>query len=164
MLETVWYKKIENRIMEQSERLHKKDFRFYHVDTLLQIAKKIDEFSDNCQTCKHLKPNIEEISENLYEYLKGDVSSRKSYETKFEELNSHIRKVHQIYPKQFNLSLYSFIGVVAGLLIGWLMAISIDETYLKQGLILGFTFGLIIGRVYGKLKDSKIRKENRFLE
>lgn len=164
MAETVWYKKIENQIMDQNERLHKKDFRFYHVDTLLQISKKIDEFSVDCPTCKQLKPNIEEISENLYGYLKGDVSSRKNYETKLEELNTHLRKVHKIYPKQFNLSLYSFVGVVAGLLIGWLIALLIDKTFLKQGLIIGFTFGLIIGRVYGKLKDNQLKKENRFLE
>lgn len=164
MEESVWFKKIENQIMVQNERLYKKDFKFYHVDTLIKLAKRVDSFSTDCATCKYLKPNIEEISENLYEYLKGDVISRKKYEKKLDEINDHIRKVHQIFPKQYNLSLYSFLGVAGGLIFGLLIAFLIDKNFVKQGLILGFAFGLISGRIIGKIKDNGLKKEGRFLD
>ena len=164
MTDSVWYKKIENKIHEQNEQLYKKDFKFYHVDTFLKLAKRIDSFSVTCATCKHLKTSIEEISENLNDYLKGDIVSRKKYERKLDEMNKHIRSIHKIYPKQFNLSLFSFIGLAVGLLAGWFIAYLVDKEYAKHGLILGFMFGIIVGRIIGKIRDNKLKKEGRVLD
>jgi hypothetical protein len=52
---SVWYDKIEIQIDENIEKLYKKDYKFYQVDTFLKLAKKIDEFSVDCIECKSLK-------------------------------------------------------------------------------------------------------------
>ena len=163
-MDSIWYKKIENQIIEQNEKLYKKDFKFYQVDTLLKLAKKADELSDNCQTCKHLKPSIEEIAENLSDYLKGDVGSRKKFEKKVDEINGHIRNVHKIYPSQFYLYTYSFAGIAIGILSGLLCSYPFGTSYLKQGIFIGFVSGLIAGRIIGKIRDKKLRSKGKILE
>jgi len=82
MQESLWYKKIEKTIIEENEKLYKNDFKFYQVDSFLKIAKKIDSFAPDCKTCKEAKINSEDLAENLFEYLKGDVHSRRNYEKK----------------------------------------------------------------------------------
>jgi hypothetical protein len=161
---SVWFDKIKIQVDENFEKLHKKDFKFYQVDTFLKLAKKVDEFSSDCIDCKSLKRKIEEASENLDFYLNGEISSRRSYEKILNEISKHIRKTHKVFPKQYNLYSFSFFGIIAGLFLGWLIALLIDETYLKGGLILGFTVGLIAGRIVGKIRDRKLHQAGKILE
>lgn len=162
-MESVWYKKIENKVLEQNEQLYKKDFRFYQVDVFLKLAKKVDEFN-SCKTCKQLKSQIEEVAGNLSDYLKGDVGSRRNYERKLNEISKHIKVVHKIYPKQHNLYTFSFYGIASGLGLGALIAYIIDKNYIEEGLIIGFTIGVIVGRIIGKIKDKRFHQEGKTLE
>lgn len=164
MSESIWYKKIEKSIVEETEKLYKNDFKFYQVDTFLKIAKKTDQFSGQCSTCKGFKSEQEELAENLFEYLKGDVKSRRNYEKKLDIMNSHLRKEHNIRPKQFYISLYSFLGVVGGLALGAAVAYLTIPGFIKQSLLFGFVSGLFIGRVWGKIKDKAQEKAGLVLK
>jgi len=161
---SIWYDKIEIQISENSEKLYKKDIKFYQVDTFLKLAKKVDEFAPSCTTCKMLKQKIEEVSENLDEYLSGEIAERRKYEKILNEISDHVKKVHKVFPKQYNLYSFSFFGIAAGLVVGWLSAYLVDETYVKGGLIFGFVVGLIAGRIIGKIRDKKLQVEGRILE
>lgn len=161
---SVWYDKIEIQIIENNEKLYKKDFKFYQVDTFLKLAKKTDEFSPTCVDCKLLKRKVEDVSENLDTYLNGEIASRRSYEKILNEINDHVKRIHKIYPKQYNLYLFSFLGILAGMGVGWLIAWLFDENYVKGGLIFGFVIGLIAGRIIGKVRDNNLLKEGRVLE
>ena len=163
MEESLWYKKIEKTIIEENEKLYKNDFKFYQVESFLKIAKKVDQFAPNCKTCNNSKAEAEELAENLFEYLKGDVSSRRKYEKKLDAMNKHLRKEHSIYPKQYFISLYSLIGVVSGLLLGALIALLTIPGFMKQSLLFGFVVGLFVGRIWGKIKDKNLEKGNMVL-
>jgi len=163
MSESIWYKKVELQIIEKNEKLYKKDFKFYQVDTFLKLAKKTDEFSSSCRDCKLLKQKVEEVSENLDTYLSGEIASRRSYEKILNEISDHIKKIHKVYPKQYNLYTFSFFGIITGLVLGWLVAWLINENYVKGGLILGFVIGLLAGRIIGKIRDKNLAKEGRVL-
>ncbi|RLD80017.1 MAG: hypothetical protein DRJ10_07995 [Bacteroidetes bacterium] len=163
MDESLWYKKIEKKIIEENEKLYKNDFKFYQVESFLKIAKKVDQFAPNCENCNGSKTISEELAENLFEYLKGDVNSRRKYENKLETMNKHLRKEHSIYPKQYFISLYSFFGVAGGLLSGVLIAYMTIPGFMKQSLLFGFVAGLIIGRIWGKIKDNKLIKAEKVL-
>lgn len=160
MSDSIWYKKIELSINEESEKLYKKDFKFYQVDTLLKLSKKIDSLSSDCNECKELKNTIEEVANHLSDYLKGDIASRKKYEKILNSTSNHLKKSHKIYPKQYNLYSYSFFGIIAGLGLGGLSWFFAKE-YLHLSLLLGFTIGLITGRIIGKIKDNRLAQENR---
>ena len=158
MSESLWYKKIDKTIIEETEKLYKNDFKFYQVDSFLKIAKKTDQYAADCKACSGFKEEAEDLAENLFEYLKGDVKSRRNYEKKLDVMNRHLRKEHKIYPKQFFISLYSFLGVVGGLAFGAAVAYLTIPGFLQQSLLFGFVAGLIIGRVWGKMKDKKQEK------
>ncbi len=164
MEESLWYKKIEKTIIEENEKLYKNDFKFYQVESFLKIAKKVDHFAANCSTCNSSKAVSEELTENLADYLKGDVASRRAYEKKLTVMNKHLRKEHSIYPKQYFISLYSLLGVVIGLLSGALVAYLTIPGFMKQSLLFGFVAGLFIGRIWGKVKDKKQLKAGKVLE
>ncbi len=161
---SVWYDKIEIQVDKNIEKLYKKDYKFYQVDTFLKLAKKIDEFSVDCIECKSLKKKAEDVSENLDTYLNGEIALRRRYEKTLNEIGNHVKKVHKVFPKQYNLYSFSFFGIIAGMGLGWLITWLIDDTYLKGGLIFGFTIGLIVGRIIGKIRDKELLKEGRVLE
>jgi F0F1-type ATP synthase assembly protein I len=89
---------------------------------------------------------------------------RRSYEKILNEISDHVKKVHKVFPKQYNLYSFSFFGIIAGIGVGWLISWLINEAYLKGGLIFGFTIGLIAGRIIGRIRDKRLQKEGRVLE
>ncbi len=153
-MNSIWYNKIQLQVEEKMENLHKKDFKFYRVDSFLSLAQKVDELSSNCVECKMLKHKIENTTNNLDTLLSGEIALRKEYELKLDEIEKHIRKIHNIYPKQYFLYLYTFVGVIAGLLLGFFASKIINIVEIKAGLIFGFTIGLIVGRVWGHYKEK----------
>ncbi|MCF6240107.1 MAG: hypothetical protein L3J74_02030 [Bacteroidales bacterium] len=158
MQESLWYQKLEKTAIEQNDLLYKNDFKFFQVDTFLKVAQKIDRFSDECPVCKESKQISEELAENLFEYLKGDVKSRKAFEKKINAMHDHVRKAHNIYPPFYFTSFYSLLGVVFGLLAGALIAYLTIPGFIKQSLLFGFVIGLVIGRILGRIKDNRQAK------
>ncbi|MEN8123327.1 MAG: hypothetical protein ABFS35_23520 [Bacteroidota bacterium] len=163
MEESLWYKKLEKTVLEENEKLYKRDFKFYQVDSFLKAAKKVDRFASQCTSCKESKSISEDIAENLFDYLKGDVKSRRIYEKKLDTMNKHLRKEHSIYPKQYFISLYSLMGVLGGLLLGAFISYITIPGFMKQSLLFGFVAGLIAGRILGKIKDKKLEKAGKLL-
>jgi hypothetical protein len=163
MEESVWYTKTEMQVAQKLDKVYKRDVKFYQVDSFLKMAKKVDTLAASCKSCNELKISAEYIAENLSELLKGDISSRIIYEKKLEEIRLHLRKQHHIYPAQYNLYLYSFLGLAFGLMLSYLIMKIINPNALKEGLVLGTVIGLISGRIIGKFRDGRLKKENRLL-
>jgi len=157
MQESVWFKKIEIQVNNQKERLHKKDFKFFHVDTFLKDAKKIDAFSTDCPECLKLKSIAEEIASGFPEYINGTVGSRKVYENMLGEISGHLQKKHQEHPDGYFISLYTFIGMFAGLTAGVLFTRIIFGNWIKEGLFIGAFIGTLVGRIYGKITENKAK-------
>ncbi|OQY03274.1 MAG: hypothetical protein B6I20_05345 [Bacteroidetes bacterium 4572_117] len=163
MEESLWYKKLEKVIQEENEKLYKNDSKFYQVDSFLKVSKKIDQFSPHCKKCSESKIVSEELAENLFDYLKGDFNSRRGFEKKLDSINKHLRKEHKMYPKQYFISLFSLLGVIGGLLAGLIISYLTLGGFMKQSLLFGFVGGLIVGRIWGKVKDNKLLKAGRTL-
>ncbi len=153
-MNSIWYNKIQLQVEERMENLHKKDFKFYRVDYFLSLAQKVDELSSSCIECKMLKQKIENTTNNLDTLLSGEIALRKEYELKLDEIEKHVRKVHGVYPKQYFLYLYTFVGVLTGIVLGFLISKITNFVDIKAGLIFGFTIGLIFGRVWGHYKEK----------
>jgi F0F1-type ATP synthase assembly protein I len=163
MEESVWYTKTEMLVAQQLDKVYKRDVKFYQVDNFLKMAKKVDTLAATCKSCYDLKINAEYIAENLSELLKGEIASRIIYEKRLEEIKLHLRKQHYIYPAQYNLYLFSFVGLVFGTVLGYLIMNFVNPGFLKEGLVLGTVIGLISGRIIGKFRDMRLKKENRLL-
>ena len=87
------------------------------------------------------------------------------FETFHDAIYQHLRKDHNLTPRSYFIALYSFIGMIAGLIIGGLMGVAADFAldtekgqWLKNGLLLGWFLGLVAGQITGKRKDNRIKK------
>lgn len=160
----VWSKKIKVEIDAQIDDIYKRDYKFYKIDRLERIAERIDEFSDDCSECNHLKSEVEDIVTNLSDSLQnGNTELRSEYEKRNEKIVKHLRSVHKLSYKEYYASVYSFIGIVSGTIvlgfIGWLIL----PQLLVFSLLTGFTIGIIAGRMIGKKKDKEQERNSLIL-
>ncbi len=151
----VWSKKIQNDIDEQIDDIYKRDYKFYKIDRLERMSVRIDEFSDTCSECEALKTEVEDITSRLAEYLKGIPQMRSEYEKRNEEIVTHLQKAHGLAYKEYFVSSYSFIGFASGSAVFAGIMWFINPNFIIPSLLMGFTVGLIIGRILGKRKDKE---------
>ncbi len=180
----VWSTQIKRTIKAQTEELFRKDYVFYKIDRLERISERIDTFSDTCEHCKGLKPEVESIAAGISELKNGSTHHRAEYERRNEEIVKHLRKVHGLEQAIYNTSLYTLLGMIAGLAVSFALSfilvpeltwdniiqILLDTkgSYPASGTVhsvflLGFVPLSIVGRIVGVRKDAIIRKSGRLL-
>ncbi len=158
-----WIKKIENQIEIEKTKIHKRDVKFYQTDQLIRIAKRLNDNEDSCKECKSLKSNIEDISTNLSAYINSIPTGRRELEKKQDEIVKHLKGQHQIYPVYYFVSLYTFLGMAAGTLLGLLISLFFSQDIFIYILIGGWFAGLAAGYFVGNKKDWQVRREHRLL-
>ncbi len=162
-IRSAWVISIERKIDEQVENLYKRDVKFFHVDTMLKIADKVDRFSETDSNCQIHKETIEELVENLPEYLNNSISKRREYEQKLTKIQDYLTKEHGIRLPRYFLSLYSLIGTALGVFLGVGVMYFINTNSLQFGAFGGFIIGLIVGRVMGNQKEKELEVAGKHL-
>ena len=158
----VWSREIRKKIEVQLESIYRKDYKFFKIDRLEDMAEHIDVFSEKCPECQYFKAEIEDIAENLSDFMYGSVRKRKEYERRTEKIVKHLKNNHNLKAKGYYTSLYSFYGFTIGLAIGLLLGL-FSFKFIRFTVLLGFALGLIIGRQIGKNKDRYYEKNNLIL-
>ena len=151
-----FYIQIQQEVNKHKENIHRKDFRFFHIERFLKIAQKSDELSNQCRQCQGCKEEIDSISKNLSEII-NDFVLRKDYDNKMNTWLEHLKKEHFIYPERYFIALYSFFGIGAGFIFGFLVSFLFFNGNLNSILVFVIV-GLFIGQFYGGRIDA--RKKN----
>jgi len=180
----VWSTQIKRTIEAQNDKIFRKDYGFYKIDRLEKIAERIDSFSETCEHCKQLKPEVESIAASVAESVNGTPRQRSEYERRNEAIVDHLRKVHGLEQAIYNLSLYTLLGMAIGLSISiilsftlvpeltwdniWLILLDTHGSYpasdtVRLVFLLGFIPLAVAGRIVGARKDAIIRKSGRLL-
>ena len=159
---TDWVKNIISQVDDKLFGIKQRDIRFYRIEEFKRNIERIGDFSKNCPACEKEKINIAEIVNKLDEAIKIPGKSRREYDRLISSLASHLQKVHGYFPPFHFTYLFSFFGMVAGLLFGYLLM------RLFPGLnwaILsgGFAAGLITGYFTGVKRDGKIRIQKKLM-
>ena len=157
-----WAKEIISKIDSKLQETKERDLRFYRVDEFKRNIERADEFSSNCPVCLKLKPEIAAGVEKIDEAIQVPGQERREYDRLISRLSSHMHKEHGFYTPWYYSYLLSFFGMVAGLLLGYLLQRAFPA-YDVEMLIIGFTVGLITGYVWGGIKDKKIRADKRLM-
>ena len=152
-----WTENFENDIKAQIEGVKRLDVGYINVRLLNNTAKKIDQFSDNCESCKQYKSDYNRLLPNLVKKVEESLF-RDEYEKKLVEVSKHLEQVHKVMPKSYFASLYTFFGIIIGLALGALVAYAINKDSLLTGLSWGGFVGIITGRLLGVSKDKKLNK------
>lgn len=159
----VWAKKINGEIEDKKEDIFKRDYKFFKIDRLERINERIDVFSDDCDDCRNLKYDLEDIVSRLSEYVNGSPGKRAEYEKRSDKIVNHLKKVHGLVPENYYSSIFSFAGIIIGTLLFAGTAYLFYPGFLKWGALAGFTAGLITGRILGSTKDKEKKKNNLIL-
>ena len=159
----VWSNTIKQNIENQSDDIFKRDYKFFKIDRLEKIAERIDEFSEKCEVCQSLKPELENISEHVAQLINGSPKERSQYEKRNEILVKHLKEAHGLIHREYYASVYSLAGFAGGSVLFGGIAFLIDIRYFIFGLLLGFSIGIISGRIYGRRKDKEKEREGLIL-
>jgi hypothetical protein len=157
-----WSKQVNLRLDEKLTGLKQRDLRFFRIDEFKRNIERLDRFSKNCPACEKEKLNISGIVAKIDEAIQVPGKSRREYDRIISRLSTHMQKVHGFFPPFYFTYLLSFFGMVAGLLLGYLLMI-IFPAWDWMMLTLGFVAGLFAGYIWGNRKDGRIRTYKKLM-
>lgn len=159
----LWYFDIVKKIRSVSSEVHKKDVRFFQVELLEDLAKHTQRFSKDCEICEQNKSEIDDIVENVAERI-DTIAGRQKHTNQIDKLTDHLRKEHKMYFRGYFLAVYSLLGMAAGTALGALVILPVNIHIWHFGALVGFAIGLLAGRVFGKIKEGKLLKNEQFIK
>lgn len=157
-----WATKTKQTIDDKLKGTKDKEIRFYRVDELKRNIERVDSFSKSCPFCQKQKIDITAIVENIDEAIHVPGQTRRDYDRLISRLSMHMQKTHGFFTPFHFVYLYSFFGMVAGLVLGYLL-LRLFPAYDWTMLAIGFSIGLVTGYIWGNIKDNKIRANKKLM-
>ena len=157
-----WSEKIIGIIDANLEGVREKDLRFFRVAEFKRNIRRINDFSDDCNYCSEQKEPVETMVVAINEAIQVPGKSRREYDRLISRLATHMQKKHGVYPPYYFTYLFSFFGMAAGLVLGYLLLKLFPELNWLM-LSTGFVAGLFPGYIWGSILDKKIRREKRLM-
>ncbi len=136
------------------------DFRFYNIAHIPLIAKKTAEFSKTCQQCNTNLQTIETLVRELPDCLSEDMTKRKAFEKKKEEIETHLKKKHKLHFPGYFTALGSLSGTLAGIVLSVILIVFYNKSFFDKINLLTVAVFLFLGYTIGLFVDKKIFKEN----
>ncbi len=143
----------------------RREYKLFNIARFTKSARWTDHFSEQCPVCKRNKPDILHAAREMESMIRPSGGGETALETLHDTVYHHLRKDHNLTPRSYFIALYSFFGMIAGLIIGGLVGVVIDFIleaekghWLKNGLLIGWFLGLVAGQILGKQKDNRIKK------
>jgi len=157
-----WDTEIKTRLDKKLEGTKDRDIRFYRIDEFKRNIERVETFSRSCPHCSKQKIHIAETVDTIDKAVNTPGRTRRNYDRLISNLSRHMQKEHGFYAPYYYTYLFSFFGMVAGLLIGYLAMKFLPQ--LNYALLsLGFVAGLITGYAWGNVKDNKVRSDKKVM-
>ncbi len=152
------HKQIDTKLKEVND----KDIRFFRIDEFKRNIDRVDKFSVNCPTCKKEQLNISDLVIAIDEAVNVPGKKRREYDRLISRLSKHIQKEHGFYaPFHFTYK-YSFFGIVAGAILGYLL-MQLNAELKLELFCMGFAIGILPIYFWGHQKDKKIRNKKMLM-
>lgn len=151
-----WTENFENELKIQINKVERLKVGYINVRLLNNLAKKIDLLSPQCSTCKAYKKEFELILPDVVTRIE-EPEFRNSYESTLVEVSEHLKKKHGFSKEGYYKSLYTFIGIVIGLVVAFLSSYFVVDRDVYTFFFYGGLIGVAIGYFVGLAKDKKIK-------
>lgn len=145
-----------------AEKVHASDQRFYNIAVIPQLTGKLETTASTCEGCKKNLKNLLILSGKVDFYINDSTNSRKQYEQIILDAKKHLKGTHNITEQNYYTSLYTILGLVAGLAIGILSATFMNFPVFEV-IIISTTVFLIGFRLRGSTKDRIQKKRDKQL-
>ena len=157
-----WAEQIISKIDVNLEKSREKDIRFFRVDEFKRNITRIDDFSGSCSFCLKHKIDIAGQVETIYEAIEVPGKSRREYDRLISRLSRHMQKEHGFYAPFHFSYLYAFIGILSGLVTGFILY-KLFPVYGEAMFLVCLATGIIVTYIAGNRKDSKIRTAKKIM-
>ena len=162
-IQQAWLVKIHKNLLDQKNKIHKKDFRFFQIDILLELARRTQVLSHKCDKCKQNKQIIENLSLSAADKI-DTIKGRNEITKQIDAIIKHLKKDHKIYIKNYFIATYTFWGILLGGILGYLTSLLFSQLTPITGIMIGFIIGLVVGRILGNYFEKKAHKEQRLIK
>lgn len=157
-----WSKQTISQLDEKTKNVKQRDIRFYRVEEFKRNIERVGEFSKSCPYCEKEKINIATIVGKMDVAIDVPGKTRREYDRAISRLSGHMQKNHGFFTPYYFSYLFSFFGMVAGLLVGYIL-MRFFPSHDWAMLSAGFVAGLLTGYVWGATKDNKIRHSKKLM-
>ncbi len=131
-------------------------------EVLPRLGKVLSDQAATCSECRVYWQQLQDKTVNLDQFFDDGNTYKIEFEKVVNEAMDHLKDMHNMRPKGLVLSLYAVIGMIVGVLLGFVVSsMSVIEVSMKGAVILGWVIGLMLGWFFGKRKERKMRKENK---
>ena len=158
----IWADEIKSKIDINLEKSREKDIRFFRVDEFKRNITRIDDFSGSCSFCQKNKIDILEQVKTISEAIEVPGESRREYDRLIGRLARHMQKEHGFYAPFHFSYLYAFIGILSGLITGFILY-KLFPVYGETMFLVCLATGIIAAYIAGSRKDSKIRTAEKIM-
>ncbi len=157
-----WSEELHQQIDNNLHEAREKDLRFFRIDEFKRNISRIDQFSHSCPDCKKEMINISEAVKDITEAVSVPGKKRRQLDRLMSRLSRHIQKTHGFYPPYYYTYLISFLGIIAGSVLGYFL-MQINPKVKLELFSLGFVICLLPTYFWGHIRDKKIRKEKKLM-
>ena len=140
-------------ISDHKEKLTQKEIKKFKIDLILNIIKRLDDFSKNCNQCENFLKEITDHRELILKIPQITRIEKKQYFKMINSIISHLSKEHKLIPEGHFLALGISLGLCFGVPLGQVMG----------NISLGPSIGLCIGIGIGVTLDKKAKHEGRVI-
>lgn len=144
---------IKEEIEKHRGEIYKKDYTFFEVDTLYKSAVCVEQESSQCVECAAMLEDMQALAAEYPQMLNNGSHGRSEYQKRLSKYLEHLRKAHGYTRKGFFQPVYMAIGLLFGLLAGWI----------SQHFTICMGIGLVIGYIAGAIRDRKAEKSGKTL-
>lgn len=163
---TEWYEGIHRRIGALKDRWGPAGWRRYKLSLFMRVARRVSDFSTECQECRDLKDQISSLSENSTHSSKVHRKKYKIYLSTFKTAIKHLKRKHGLVEDKQYIKRFVSIGATFGLslVISGYVLTHFGITILVIGITLPALFVRILtGYAVGYLLDRRASKQGRII-
>jgi hypothetical protein len=161
-----WYEGIHRRIGTLQKRWSPAGWRRYKLSLFMRVARRVADFSTECQECRDFRNKMTDLSEKLTHSPQVTRREYRSYLTTFKKVIKHLRRKHGLVEDKQYIKRFVSIGVAFGLsliVFGYLLT-NIGITLLVFSVTLPALFvRVIFGYAVGYLLDRRAKKQSRVI-
>jgi len=157
-----WSDQVKQVIKTNLGGIKERDLRFFRIDEFIRNIERTEKFYETCPECFKHKNDISAIAGNIREAIKAPGEKRRELDRLTGKISRHMTTAHKFYTPYHFTYLYSFFGMVTGLLLGFFgTKVYPSEDWIA--LVIGFIAGLLTGQFIGAKKDRAVRKNKQLM-
>ena len=158
-------KEINTALEENKTRIYKKDFNFFNVGFVSSLAKASIREECSCEVCRANVEKLAFLANSYPDMIARGEEGKRNFEDSIEKISNHLIKNHGYAKAGWYKALYSFVGIVAGLLVATIVVFLIlaDNANSKSIFLLILGIAMLAGYILGSIKDVKCEKHEKKL-